>query len=227
MGRMERKPGQIVKNPPERAFVAASSEPAGSGPAREGPRRPPRPVSAAWLERVALHYLDRYSASTEMLRRTLARRVEKRARACDEDPAAFAEMVEETVARALRAGLVDDARFAQARLATLRRRGTSTRGAGAKLAAKGVPRAVVDAAMEGEREALSEAAGEEGDVEARAAAAYARRRRLGPHRTAETRAHHRDRDLAAMARAGFGYRLARSVIEAEGAAEPGEGPAAT
>ena len=225
---MERKPVQIVKNPPDRPFVAAPSEPGGSRPmgarpARDAPRRPPRPVSAAWLERVALHYLDRYSASTEMLRRTLARRVEKRARARDEDPAAFAEMVEETVARALRGGLVDDARFAQARLATLRRRGTSTRGAGAKLAAKGVPRAVVAAVMEGEREAAVDGSSDEADVEARAAAAYARRRRLGPHRPPKTRAHHRARDLAAMARAGFGYRLARSVIEAQDDAGEGEG----
>jgi len=47
-------------------------------------------VSAAWLERAALDYLQRYSASTEMLRRTLSRRVEKRARARGEEPAAFA-----------------------------------------------------------------------------------------------------------------------------------------
>lgn len=179
-------------------------------------------MSPAWLERAALHYLERYSASAEMLRRTLARRVAKRARARDEDPAAFAEMVEATVARAVSAGLVDDARFAGARLATLRRRGASSRGAAAKLAAKGVPAQVVAEALRAEGEARSEAgggdlagadaAGEDADL--RAARAYARRRRLGPHRPPDAREANRARDLAAMARAGFPYALACAVVEA-------------
>jgi regulatory protein len=42
----------------------------------------------------------------------------------------------------------------------------------------------------------------------------ARRRRLGPYRPAE-RATFREKDLAALARAGFGFALARSVIDAE------------
>ncbi|MER2268162.1 RecX family transcriptional regulator, partial [Methylobacterium oxalidis] len=180
--------------------------------------RPAPPVTAAWLERAALHYLERYSASTEMLRRTLRRRVEKRARARGEAAEDFAPLVEETVARAVRAGLVDDARFTTARLATLRRRGASARGAAAKLAAKGVPRDTIAAAMEAEREAAPE--GEPEVVEAEAAAAYARRRRLGPYRRPDARAAHRDRDLAALARAGFPYDLARRTVDAEA---PGDG----
>ena len=187
---------------------------AGSGPGgRDAAAPPPKPISAPWLERAALHYLERYSASTEMLRRTLARRVEKRARLRGEDPAAFAEMITATVARAVSAGLVDDARFTDTRLATLRRRGTSSRGVSAKLAAKGVPRDVVEAAMQAEREAAPE--GEAADIEAQAAQAYAKRRRLGPYRRPDLRVAHRDRDLAALARAGFPYALARHVVDAE------------
>ena len=180
---------------------------------RPAERRPPGPVSAAWLQRVALYYLERYSASTEMLRRTLARRVQKRARARGEDPERFADLVTATVARAVSAGLVDDARFADTRLATLRRRGTSSRGVSAKLAAKGVPRDVVEAAMLAERDALP--VGEADAVEEQAAQAYAKRRRLGPYRRPDQRAAHRDRDLAALARAGFAYGLARRVVDRE------------
>ena len=50
--------------------------------------------------------------------------------------------------------------------------------------------------------------------EQRAAAALARRRRLGPWRPAEARSGHRLRDLATMARAGFAYEVARRVIDA-------------
>lgn len=174
--------------------------------------RPVPPVTAAWLERVALHYLDRYNASSAMLRRVLARRVEKRARLRDEPPADHTEIIEETVRRALRAGLVDDARFAVARLATLRRRGVSTKAAGAALAVKGVDRAVVAQALAREHDETEP----DQDSEAKAAQAYARRRRLGPHRRPEARAAHRDRDLAAMGRAGFPYTIARAVIDAEG-----------
>jgi regulatory protein len=187
---------------------------AGSGPeGRDEAAPPPKPISAIWLERAALHYLERYSASTEMLRRTLARRVEKRARLRGEDPAAFVEMIAATVARAVSAGLVDDARFTETRVATLRRRGTSSRGVSAKLAAKGVPRDVVEAAMQAERDALPE--GEAQAIEDQAAWAYAKRRRLGPYRRPDLRAAHRDRDLAALARAGFSYDLARRVVDAE------------
>lgn len=134
----------------------------------------------------------------------LARRVDKRCRSREEEPGAFAEAIEETVARASRAGLVDDARFTAARLATLRRRGTSTRGAGAKLAAKGVSREVIEAALAEEPA---------GDADEAAAQAYAKRRRLGPYRRPDKRAANRERDLAALARAGFSYRQAKAVID--------------
>ncbi|MBB3905160.1 RecX family transcriptional regulator [Methylobacterium brachythecii] len=146
-----------------------------------------------------------------MLRRVLARRVEKRSRDRLEEPAEHSELIEATVARAVRAGLVDDARFTNARLATLRRRGTSTRKAGAALAAKGVDRATVEAALAMEREESE--AGE--TAEEVAARAFARRRRIGPHRPADTRPAHRERDLAAMARAGFSYSVGKAVIDAD------------
>lgn len=167
-------------------------------------------MSAAWLERAALDYLQRYSASTAMLRRTLSRRVEKRAKARGEEPGEFTAMVEATVTRAVSAGLVDDARFAEGRLAALRRRGSSRRGAAAKLAAKGVSREVVAAAMEAERETDPD-----GDGEEKAAWAYAKRRRLGPYRLPAKREAYRERDLASLARQGFPFALARRIVAAD------------
>ena len=52
------------------------------------------------------------------------------------------------------------------------------------------------------------------DPELAAVIAYARRRRLGPWAPAEVRAGRQERDLAALARAGFSYRVARMVVEA-------------
>lgn len=183
-------------------------------PEREA--RPEPPVTPAWLERVALHYLDRYGASSEMLRRVLVRRVERRCRSRGEAPEDHAGLIAETVARAQRAGLIDDARFAAARLATLRRRGTSTRQARAKLSEKGIDADTIAATISDE----TEEAGAEADTERQAALAYARRRRLGPHRPPGAREPNRERDLAAMARAGFPYALARAVL----GADPDEDP---
>ncbi|MBM6593804.1 regulatory protein RecX [Microvirga pudoricolor] len=166
-------------------------------------RKPPRKVTPAYLQRAAMAYLERYSSSAENLRRVLRRKVDKRCRLRGEDPAEFREAIDEVVAKSLRVGLIDDTRYAEARVATLRRRGGSARAIRAKLSAKGVDRNAIAAALEGE----------EGDEEA-AAHAFAKRRKLGPYRPGE-RAPYRDKDMASLARAGFSFDVVRRVIEGE------------
>jgi len=53
------------------------------------------------------------------------------------------------------------------------------------------------------------------DPDLTAAVRYAQRRRLGAFRTSGERADSRNRDMAAMARAGFSYDLAKRVINSE------------
>jgi regulatory protein len=118
-----------------------------------------------------------------------------------EDPAPFLALIDDVVARAVRGGLVDDRRYAEGRVASLRRRGGSARVIGAKLAAKGVARDTVAAALVSAE-----------DDEMAAAHALARRKRLGPYRTGD-RAAFREKDLAAFARAGFGFAIARRIVD--------------
>ena len=166
-------------------------------------RKPPRKVTPAYLQRAALSYLERYASSAENLRRVLRRKVDKRCRLRGEDPSEFHDAIDEVVAKSLKIGLIDDTRYAEARVASLRRRGGSARAIQAKLAQKGVPKDAIAAALEGEPE-----------DEHTAAHALARRRKLGPYRPGE-RGPYRDKDLAAMARAGFSYGIARDVIDGE------------
>ncbi len=166
-------------------------------------RKPPRRVTPAYLQRAALAYLERYASSAENLRRVLRRKVDKRCRLRGEEPSEFYDMIDEVVAKSLSGGLIDDTRYAEARVASLRRRGGSARAIQAKLSAKGVDRATIAAALEGE----------DGDEE-QAARAFARRRRLGPFRPGE-RAPYRDKDLAALARAGFRFDVARAIVDGE------------
>ena len=96
---------------------------------------------------------------------------------------------------------------AQGRAASLHRRGVSRRVIASQLAAKGV-------APEDIEDALSQLRDTHADLDLDAACNYARRRRLGPWRTKD-RAERRERDLAALARQGFGFELALRVIDAE------------
>lgn len=175
-------------------------------PARKIPRKP----SPASLERAALHYLERFASSAENLRRVLLRKVERAAHHHEDiDREAAVGWIDDLIARYRRAGLLDDKAYAEARTTSLHRRGASARKIRLSLAQKGVAADTVDAALEelGERV--------EGDAEMQAAIALVRRRRLGVYRPSSARADYRDRDLAALARAGFSYDIARRVIEAE------------
>jgi regulatory protein len=172
-------------------------------------RRPPRRVTANSLGNVAQHYLARFAASEDGLRQVLRRRIRKSAEVHDIDIDEAHGWVEDLIIRYRGAGLLDDHTFAAGRARSLHRRGTSRRAIGAKLAVKGI-------ASELARTVLDELADEiGGDTEFTAAAALARRRRLGPYKAAEKREDARQKDLAALARAGFTYQVANKVIGAE------------
>jgi len=173
------------------------------------PKSPtPRKATPRSLENAALHYVGRFAATAESLRRVLMRRVERSARAHGTNRAEAAAWAEDIVARFVRSGLVDDAAFAEARAATLHRRGTARRVIRLRLLEKGVDEDTIKGALV----ALGE---DTADSERQAAVNLARRRRLGPFRVAEDRSTHREKDLAALARAGFGYDVARKVVDAE------------
>ena len=171
-------------------------------------RKPPKKATAKHLENVALWYLQRFAASADSLRKVLMRRVEKSARAHDTDREEGAALVEGIIARYRQSGLLNDRQYAEGRALSLHRRGVSGQGIRARLAAKGVGAGDIDSALETLRDEA-----EEPDLAA--AIAYARRRRIGPWRSRGDREERRDRDLAALARQGFGYDIARKVIDAD------------
>jgi regulatory protein len=167
-------------------------------------RRGPKPATSASLENAALHYLERFASSSAQLKRVLMRKVLRSVRAHGTDAEAGERLIDDIIARYLRAGLLDDRAYAAQKAASLRRRGASGYAIRGKLALKGVESRLIDAALAGEGDAS----------ELAAACALVRRRRLGPLRAAKERAAHRQKDLAALARAGFGLDLARRVLGA-------------
>jgi len=165
-------------------------------------KRPPN-VTRVGLEGAALRYLERFDCSVARLRKVLMERVGKAARAGVEEAAVAPAIVEQLLERYLSSGLINDQRFAKNFADRARERGTSRRMIEQKLRARGISSDVV-------QELLPRNESAQGELEA--AQAFARRRRLGPHRKAETREEYKRKDLMAMARAGFSFDVASRAL---------------
>ena len=171
-------------------------------------KKVPRKATPKSLENAALYYLQRFSSSSENLRRVLMRRVQRSAHHHDTDPEEGVEVIADLIKRYNEVGLLDDAQFAKARAESLNRRGLSARAIRAKLAEKGVAADLIT-------ETLEKLTDEVQNPELTAAVTFARKRRIGPFREADDRTELREKDLAALARAGFNYDMAQKVIEAD------------
>lgn len=182
-------------------------------------RRVPKKPTAAWLERAALYYLERYSSSAGNLRRVLMRKIDRSVRYHGGEASDWAPVVAALVERLVASGIVDDRRYAEGRARSLFREGLSARGIGQRLALKQVAAADIEAAIAAAAEevGLGEAASRD-EFDLRAAIIRARRRRIGPFGPEAGRAARRARELAALGRAGFSYELARRVVDAPDAA---------
>lgn len=198
----------------DRPFVSSTSE---DGQRSEKRGRPRRPADPAYLERAALFYLQRFAASRAHLARILARKVARRGLPEGTTQAQAEEWITAVIDRMVDLGYVDDAAYARARARSLLERGKPRRHIRRALAEKGIAESLIDAA-------ITEIEDEMEAPDLRAAIRYARRRRLGPARPpdrrpssgsdAETRQF--QKDLAAMARAGFSYEIAKTVLDLEG-----------
>ena len=167
-------------------------------------------MSRVGLEGAALRYLERFDCSVSRLRKVLTERIGKAARAGVADAAAAPAIVEQLLERYQSSGLVNDERFAKNFAARQRDRGASRRMIEQKLRARGITPEVVE-------QLLPRNASAQGELEA--AQAFAKRRRLGPHRKPEQRDEYRRKDLMAMARAGFSYDTASRVVGTSGSDE--------
>jgi regulatory protein len=160
---------------------------------RQGPRPEP-PLSKGGLERSALWHLQRRAMTERELRTALGKKVARAARAhgpCDEASA----WVDALVVRLKDNLLLDDVRVASARVASDVAHGRSRRMVAQRLKQKGIAsELIVDAT-----------AGVDDD---HAADAFVRRRRL----------HEKDRQkaLAALARQGFPFDVARRALDRAG-----------
>lgn len=154
-------------------------------------RTPPPPLDPAALERLALRYVEKFATSRGKLADYLRRKL--RERGGEGDAVAVAE-------RMATRGYVDDDAYAEARARGLARRGLGARRVGQDLRQAGIDEAGIARATE-EASPLD------------AALAFARRRRIGPFAVVEPDPKTREKQIAALVRAGHGFALSRRIAD--------------
>ncbi len=159
--------------------------------------RPARPLDPTRLEELALAYVARFATSQGKLADYLRRKLRERGWDGEGEPS-----VPELVARMATAGYVDDEAFALSRAAGLLRRGYGERRISMALGAAGI-----DADLRA-RTAPDDASAR------RAALSLASRRGFGPFGLTPLDRPRREKQIAAMLRAGHRLDSARELVDA-------------
>lgn len=117
-------------------------------------------------------------------------------------------------------GSLNDRLYAELFARSLHRSGKSRRLIAGRLAQKGVTRELAERAID-----LLADESESGDVDGDAAAEFARKRRFGPYRRPDIELDEarRRKELGAFARAGFGFDLAKKMVDADPDSETDDG----
>lgn len=160
-----------------------------------------QPLDAARLEELALTYVARFATSRARLERYLRRKVRERGWHEDGEPP-----VAELAGRLVAAGYVDDAAFARAKASGLLRRGYGMRR---------VDQALAEAGVDLEPGSGLDGQGRPGEaLQREAALKMARKRRFGPFGGEPPDRARREKQIAAMLRAGHPLDSARELIDA-------------
>ncbi len=171
-------------------------------------KKVPRKITESSLRNIALHYLQRYASSAENLKSVLKRRDLRSAQYHEIDIKETSAWIETLVNQLTKSGFVNDQTYAEGRIKALFRIGVSPKRIFQQLMQKGVNSDLI-------KQATAELYVEFTNPNLIAAKTLVKRRRLGPYRQPNKRKELQDRDLAAVARAGFDFQTARKVIYAE------------
>ena len=175
---------------------------------KRGPKKRKK-ITPTYLHNAGLYYLQRYAASSSHFRQVMLRKVKKScAHHPEQDYDTCAAMVEDIIEKFVETGLINDDLYTRGVVNTLRRQGKSTRAVHAKLRSKGVPADLIDSHL---REYSQEHHDDAAQAELHAALILARRKKLGPFR--KNNDSDRKKELAALARAGYPYDIAKKVID--------------
>ncbi len=168
------------------------------------PRKPRPALDTARLEELALSYVGRFATSRAKLITYLKRKLHERGWDAEGDPP-----LDALADRLVRLGYIDDRAYALSKARSLTGRGYGGRRVRQALSLAGIAEEEA-----GDARDLAEAEAVE------SALRFARRRSIGPFASERADPRRREREIAAMIRAGHGYGVARAIIDLN----PGENP---
>jgi regulatory protein len=160
-------------------------------------RRPKKPLTPESLNWFALRYVERYATTREKLRQYLKGKVYERGWAGEGEAP-----VDTIVERFAELRYVDDRSYGESKAKSLERRGYGVRRVDQALMAAGI-----EPEMRGEiRDEVDEK---------EAAIAYARRKHIGPFAAELPSPELRQKQFAAMVRAGHSFELVKAILDAQ------------
>lgn len=161
-----------------------------------------RPLTAKRLTNIALYYLGRYESSVEQLRKVLSRRVFKEKLKGADIPADVESVIESILAKMVSDGYVDDRRFAESVVRKCQTAGKSRQFLIGKLKTAGIDSDLIRELTDGLL-----------DSDLDAARRFVQKKKIGFYRPLEKQKECFKKDLAAMARAGFSFDVAKQALE--------------
>jgi len=165
-----------------------------------------RKITRIRLKNIALYYLERFDSSVDNLRQVLYRRINGYVRQDSEFDKKQAEgWVEDILTEFETLGYLNDKRYAEVKVKSYLLSGKPARYIKIKLNQKGLDSQLVENVLETQEYDPQEMA-----------LKFAKKKRIGPFRPdEEIRKLNRQKDLAALVRAGFDYDVSLDVLSME------------
>lgn len=194
----------MVTSPEDKAAATKNK------PQKQRPKRPKK-ISDRYLYNSGLAYLQRFPASSSHFRSVMMRKIDKSCRFhVEQDKEECAKMLDALIPQFQELGLLDDAAYLKGMVVSLRRRGLSSAVIRLRLQQKGYNADEIATELK-KHDAEEYESGENGDINA--AMIFARKKRLGPFDKENRKTP--EKSLAAMARAGYSYDIAKRVLETD------------
>lgn len=159
-------------------------------------------ITSTYLENAGAYYLQRFSASISQFRQVMSRKI---AKSCRDHPDQSMEtchvLLENVIQKFINLGYLNDAAYANALHASLQNKSFARSRIIRTMQQKGVPQDILQEILPEQNE----------NDDLRSAIKWARRKKLGPYSLRE-KPNQQQRDLAAMARAGFSFECANKAL---------------
>jgi len=202
-------------------------EEVGRNQKKQKERRPPRKISKNYLQNAGLYYLQRFTASEGHFKTVLRRKIDRSLKEHGTpDLRECLVWLDEVTRSFVDAGYLDDTRYAKGLVASLQLRGRSVSQMRARLRQAQIAPELIESTIAAHLEDVS-CHIDVGDmpsnwpqntsnvVEYISALKCAKRRRIGPFSSLARTEKPHDKALAILARNGFSYEIAQTILQTE------------